>query len=512
MRTKAITSAIWLWAGAASAQAPLSAIDWLENRAGPVPSVSGAPAPVMVEPQVTKNASAPQIEVAALDAPSFAAAGLLPGRVTGLPPTLWRGSQADQVAQRFARLDVSAHPALTSLLFTLLLAEADAPLGAGDGTGFLTARIDTLLALGAVEPAQALLERAGPEHPALFAHWFELSLLTDRATEACATLQRAPHLSRDASVRVFCTARLADWPTAVTILQTAAALGDIDATRIDLLERFLDPELAEDSPSLAPPAQVDALIFRLYEAIGERLPTQTLPRRFLVADLTGDSGWKAQLEAAERLARVGAISENRLLGLFTDRRAAASGGIWDRVSALQKLDQAVTNGNPDAIRAELRAWWPMLRNAGLHTTVANLYGPTLAGMIGAGDEDALMAQVALLSPSYERVAPALPASLPDRALLAAVALGGGDMPQPRDVMQAAIAQAFGPVILPDRLAPLMADQQLGEAILQAMASFERGVQGNPLDLRDGLMGLRALGLEDTARRAALHLLLVELRP
>lgn len=511
MQTKGFAFAIWLWAGAATAQAPLSAIDWLENRAGPVPSNSGAPAPVMVEPQVTKNASAPQIEVAALDATSFAAAGLLPGRVTGLPASLWRNSQADQVAARFARLDVSAHPALTSLLFTLLLAEADAPLGAGDGTAFLTARIDALLALGAVEPAQALLERAGPEHPALFAHWFELSLLTDRATEACATLQRAPHLSRDASVRVFCTARLADWPTAVTILQTAAALGDIDATRIDLLERFLDPELAEDSPALAPPARVDALIFRLYEAIGERLPTQTLPRRFLVADLNGDSGWKAQLEAAERLARVGAISENRLLGLFTDRRAAASGGIWDRVLALQKLDQAVASRDRAAIRAELQASWPMLRNAGLHTTVANLYGPSLADMID-GPEDVLLAQVALLSPSYEAVAPALPANLPDQELLAAVALGGGNMPTPRDPMQTAIAQAFGPVILPDRLAPLMADQRLGEAILQSMAALERGVQGNPPELRDGLLGLRALGLEDTARRTALHLLLVELRP
>ena len=41
----------------------------------------------------------------------------------------------------------------------------------------------------------------------------------------------------------------------------------------------------------------------------------------------GDMGMAISTEAAERLARAGAISPNVLLGLYTERKAAASGGV-----------------------------------------------------------------------------------------------------------------------------------------------------------------------------------------
>ena len=51
--------------------------------------------------------------------------------------------------------------------------------------------------------------------------------------------------------------------------------------------------------------------------------------------------------------------------------------------------------------------------------------------------------------------------------------------------------------------------QLGEAILRAMKLFHRGAAGNFGDLSAALATFRAVGLEDTARRAALQLMLLE---
>ena len=54
---------------------------------------------------------------------------------------------------------------------------------------------------------------------------------------------------------------------------------------------------------------------------------------FAQADMRDNTGWKAQLEAAERLARNGVLDPNQLLGLYTEEKAAASGGVWDRVAS-----------------------------------------------------------------------------------------------------------------------------------------------------------------------------------
>lgn len=46
--------------------------------------------------------------------------------------------------------------------------------------------------------------------------------------------------------------------------------------------------------------------------------------------------------------------------------------------------------------------------------------------------------------------------------------------------------------------------QTGEAILRTIATVQQGLDGDRIALRDGLATLRALGLEDVARRAALQ--------
>src|SRR5690606_17548745 len=152
-------------------------------------------------------------------------------------------------------------------------------------------------------------------------------------------------------------ARGGDWNAAALSLRTGETLGYIPADMVPLLERFLDPELADGAPDLPVPARPSPLDLRLMEAIGEPLQTSTLPLAFAHADLTSNAGWKTRLEAAERLSRTGAIEPNLLLGLYTEREAAASGGVWERVRAIQALDRAITASDRAAVARALPVAW-----------------------------------------------------------------------------------------------------------------------------------------------------------
>ncbi len=65
--------------------------------------------------------------------------------------------------------------------------------------------------------------------------------------------------------------------------------------------------------------------------------------------------------------------------------------------------------------------------------------------------------------------------------------------------------------LQDDLSPayrlLLAENRVGEAVLKAIRNFTEGVQGDPDGVSDAIALLRHLGLQTTARRAALELLL-----
>ncbi len=59
------------------------------------------------------------------------------------------------------------------------------------------------------------------------------------------------------------------------------------------------------------------------------------------------------------------------------------------------------------------------------------------------------------------------------------------------------------------IAALSQQQRLGEAILETMRLYQRGASGNPEALADAIAAFRLLGLEDTARQAALQLVLLD---
>ncbi|WP_127112251.1 hypothetical protein [Shimia sediminis] len=483
----------------ASAEGPLSAIEWL-NQTPTVTLDMGRE-----EPPVADSGDQPDITVDTLESPGRDAVGLLPAHVTGLPDSLWQHSRADDLARLIAEQPSALLPAMQALLYTLLLAEANPPWDAGASDQLLLARVDKLVAMGALEQAAALLERAGPSTPALFGRWFDITLLMGQEAAACDALVAAPRLAPDYSARIFCTARAGDWNGAVLMLESSNALNLISDEEDALLVRFLDPELFEGQPILVAQKDPTPLTHRLYEAIGEPQQSRGLPLAYAHSDLRGTVGWKPRLEAAERLARTGALPENRLLGIYSEGKASASGMIWDRVAAIQAFDEALEASDAMAVSDSLPAAWSAMQSVHLEVPFARLYGSRLLALPLKGVPARLARDIALLSPSYERAALAGP-----RDFLSGLAQGNPPR-TPTTPQHRAIADGFHEARVPQDISAMLARGQLGEVILNAMSLMADGAYGDLAALTDAIAIFRAVGLEDTARRAALQAALIDTR-
>jgi hypothetical protein len=491
-----------------AAQAPLSSIDWLT----PQTQTDRMPGTVLREPPVAQGVENQEIQVTPLEALKQPL-GLVASSTTGLPLDLWEASDAQTISRLMAQVPVEPHAAMQSLLFTLILSETRAPAGPYAEETLLLARLDRLLALGATDPAQALAQLAGPlDSRARFARWFDATLLTGDEDTSCAALLMEQHLSAGYDAPIFCLARAGDWETAALLLESAHTLELLPPAQLALLDRYLSPDIFEGAPPLPTPQNPDPLTFRLFETIGERLPTAPLPRMFATADLRDVAGWKAQIEAAERLTRVGALHPNHLLGLYTERRPAASGGTWDRVRALQQFDAALTTGSAAAVTKTLPAVWSAMRSVGLEVAFAELFSQRLAPIQLAGDTAKLAWQIRLLSTDYEAVSKARPDDTTDTMFLVSLANGQAARTLATTPFSRAVAQGFSAdAIIPDALRTLLDQGRLGETILRAMILFDHGAKGNLNALTDALATFRFVGLEDTARRAALQLVLLERR-
>lgn len=488
---------------------PLSAIDWL-SRSVATPAAMQPVRPA--EPPVAASVTRPPITITPIDGPSLDALGLSPAARSGLPRDLWGTTAPADLARMIRSERVDTLPAIQSLLYTLLLAELNPPVDSGGHGALFLARIDKLLDLGALDPALSLLELVDNPPPEVFRRWFDVALLTGEEDRACEVMRKTPGISPTFPARVFCLARGGDWNAAALSLRTGETLGYIEPEMVPLLERFLDPALADEAPDLPEPARPSPLVLRLMEAIGQPLQTSTLPLAFAQADLRSNAGWKTRLEAAERLARTGAIEPNLLLGLYTERQAAASGGVWERVRAIQTLDAAVGAGDRKATALALVAAWRQMADVELEVPFAALYGRALADMALDGDAGALAFRIGLLCDGYEAVARARKPRDGEEAFLAGLARGDAAGTVPPDQMGAAIQAAFtgAPAPAPDFQA-LLDEHRTGEALLKAIDEITDGARGDLRDVTEGLVLLRHVGLETTARRAALELVLLERR-
>lgn len=485
--------------------APLSAIDWLSESVATPAALPQAPAPVVVEPPVASDAAAPGITVTPLDRPSAEALGVLPPEAAGLPPDLWAASDGAALEELLRGPPPETLPALQDLVVALMLTEAGPPHGT-DGGAFGLARVDRLLAMGAIRPARSLLASGDLLDPEWFRRWFDVTLLDGTEQEACSVLRDHAALAPTLEARVFCIARNGDWAAAALTLSTAKALGDVSAEDELLLARFLDPEIGP-GPEDAAVERPSPLIYRLREAVGDLQPTTGLPLAFAHADLRSTVAWRVQMEAAERLARRGALPPEALRDVYVARRPAASGGVWDHAATVQALDRALGEGDEAAAVEAFEAAWSLLGEAGLRAPLARLYGPALADL-GLAERGSGL-QAALLSDAFAEAARSLDPATPEEAVWRAVALGEGiEGEASPDAAQAAVLSGLGEAEPPEALALLIEDERAGEAALRAVDLFAQGLDGDREAVAGALATLHRLGLDEVARRAALEFLIL----
>ncbi|MGA1684679.1 MAG: hypothetical protein ACO38S_09230 [Gemmobacter sp.] len=530
------------------AQEPISAIDWLTERlrgeaqAPPAdPAAEGAPAfgtlpgatpgPGILEtfPEApSPGALLPEappadpalatISKTVLGAASPDAVGLFPAGDAGLLPGFWGEATRAEAIAAILPPRAYALPSLRDLYRRILTAEFAPPAGSDARGDLLVARIEALIATGAIDQAAALVAQArvgGTIPPALMPHAFDAALLLGEEEAICAEAAAAPGIARDPAFRVFCLMRRGDWRMAVLTLELSRTLGRIPPARAELLARFLDPSLIEDGDALLTlPEPFTPLDFRLLEAVGEAVPTQTLPLPFARADLGGGAGWKAQIEAAERLARAGAIGHGLLFSIYAQGRPSASGGIWRRVAASAAIEAALASGDGDALGRALPEAWAAMTEAELQVPFARQYGPEIAALAPEGQAGALAFRIGLLSEAARRIAAeARPASPEDR-LLRALALGiDAELPEDpvaRDVVLALTAPMPSAFVPPD-MAEAITRGRSALALMRALDGIDAAARGDASGLAGALAFLRAVGLDRIARSAALELLLLERR-
>jgi hypothetical protein len=508
MRVRAAVLAVSLTGAAPAQEAPQSAIPWLSDSLRvPAGMVAGGVSPA-------NEGEGVSVSVLPRDATRRDATGLRPAAAAGLPRDLWAGSDPARLRGLLDRQPPGALPAVQDLLHAMLLAEFEPPRAAPNPDALFLARIDTLLRLGALEPALALLEQAGATDPEGFRRWWDASLLTGFDERACAAMTANAGIAPSLPARIFCLSRTGDWAAAALTLDVGRALDLLDEGEEALLAQFLDPESFEGEAPPDPPRPMTPLAFRLLDGIGETPGTRDLPLAFAASDLRPLIGWKARIEAAERLARVGAVPPETLFALYLERAPSASGGVWDRAAAVQRLEEALAGGTLEADGAPLSEAVARMGEADLLIPLAETFGPRLTGLVleEAREVDAL--RLGLLSRDPEAAARAAdrwvdaggegPFGALDRFAVD-LALGRSLSP-PDEQLARAVADGFtGPP--PERLTRMRESGRLGEALLETFLSLEAGAESDPRDVADALAFLRAAGLEAVARRTALQLLL-----
>ena len=180
------------------------------------------------------------------------------------------------------------------------------------------------------------------------------------------------------------------------------------------------------------------------------------------------------------------------------------------MTALRRFETALEQNSIDAVTKTLPPVWTAMQEVGLEVAFAELFAPQISGL---DFTDARAAQIAwrmgLLSSDYESVANSVAAETDTDAFLVALTRGTpGGVTAPNQMTQA-ISDGFSNAVeLPGRIQNALDRGALGETILLAIEHFDRGATGNPNDLAAAIATLRRVGLEDTARRASLQLLLL----
>ncbi|WP_112874033.1 hypothetical protein [Paracoccus endophyticus] len=529
----ALAGPAWSQAPAPPGGAPLSSNDWLSGRA-PQPSRSmpapswrpGQPVPPDAQRRrprpapglgpVAKTGAVAPVGVTRLSDGNPDAKGTLSAAAAGLPADLWGNASAGDAARALAGYDPQL-PATRQAFLRLLTAQVAPPTGsaAGDEGSLFLARIDRLIALGQLPAARALAQAAGAGNAPIVGRRFDIALITGEEGALCETIGRKPGLAPGFGARIFCLAQAGDWAAAALTLHGARADGLIPPTTVALLEAFLDDGAvdapAEGEGAIPATETVTPLDFRLHEAIGEPLSTTDLPLAFAHADLRANGGWKARIEAAERLSRAGALDPATLAQAYSEQAPAASGGVWDRAAAWQDLDRALTAQDAAAAGQALERADRLFADGRLTPTLAAMVAARLPATGMTDEARSIAARLRLIAGLPVTDADASPLDRWLSALAHAPGTAAPLPPPPAEAPAAAadFAAALSPPASGGPAEGAEPPSSRGLALIAALADVDAGASGDQRRAAAGLSHLVRLGQATLARQAAVELLVLD---
>lgn len=435
------------------------------------------------------------------------AAGVLSPEVSGIPASFWGDTSSQTLHDLIPPYSSTALPEARALLRRIMLAQITPPLGQSGAADLLLGRVDHLFESGALDQADALLSAVVIDEPALFDRWFDVNLLLRQPDRACLPAHARPALATEINKRVYCLAQNGDWSAAATALSLGATIGAVSPEDTDLLSKFLDAEEFEDL-ELAPAGELTPLSFVLRHDLGEPARTRSLPLPYLAYTLHDALGWRDQIQATERLVASGAISPAALGGIYTQGRASASGGVWERVQVVQAILSDLETGSVDDLAALLDTAWMELGPRDLLPALGDLVTERLAYVDFPPAAEAKAIQLMLLAQDESFAEPFVTALPPENPLYAIFSDSLIDMQADTQLFKAIKSAFAADTPLPTERQTLLDSNRQGEAVLRALAEISDGINSDPQSVKTALQTLLYAGFSHEARRLALQFVIL----
>ena len=217
----------------ASDNRPMSAIDWLAEKINDPPEFYTLPNKKNTEYKDNDS----DISLNHLPGVSKNSIGIFGGERLGLPINIWSDESETTIADAVINMPKSDLFRVNRLFKRILLVETDPPItdikSDHAGKAFLRARLSKLIAMGALDEAEALIENSNPALDTnLIDLWADIAFLTRRMDKFCDTLLDR-HTEKDfLAHRVICLARSGDWNAAALALATYSSIGEINESRL----------------------------------------------------------------------------------------------------------------------------------------------------------------------------------------------------------------------------------------------------------------------------------------
>ncbi len=477
---------------------PLSAVDWLSESLE-------TPQDVAPETPLT-GVSIEEIETTNLSDVQKDTVGIIPSQISGIPQDFWGDSQIERLASLIRNAPLGQLTEVTALWRRIILAEIDPPFGTSQKNTLLLARLDNLLNAGALDPAEALLKAADPNNPQLFRRWFDVSVLTQRADDACARMVKTPNFAPTLQARIFCLARAGDWSAAAVTLSSGKALGSFSEEEALLLGLFLDPEAYAGTPDPVLPMILTPLTFVMREALALPRPAHSLPLAFLHMDLQNNAGWKLRITSAERLVREAAIPSIALLDLYLEGKPSASGGVWDRVAAVQKLNAALGGDDDGKLSDTLVKAYQALAPYNLQSVLSDWFAAALENRTLTTQASPIGFELAVLHPETRDLALGMASSKQLERFIVSILSARFDAP-PQNNLQQAILNALTGLSSKTVLHQNVDRGRVGEAVLSVLTLLHDGAATDVSDIETALSVLAYSGFHDEAVRISIQLIL-----